>query len=143
MSTEENKAVARKFYELFETGDLKMAEEVVAEDYVNLRAIPGQTSGLAGLKEVIKSFRAGVPDIKFTIEEQVAEGDKVASRYSAKCTHQGDFLGVPGTGKPLNFTGLVIHRLVDGKIKEAWLEFDMLTVLHQMGTISTPGGNGK
>jgi steroid delta-isomerase-like uncharacterized protein len=138
MSTEENKALARKFYELFETGDLKAAEEVVAKDFVNLRAIPGQTSGLAGLKEVIKAFRAGVPDIKFTIEEQVAEGDKVASRYSATCTHQGDFLGVPGTGKPLNFTGLVIHRIVEGKIQEAWLEFDMLGVMRQMGAIPTP-----
>jgi steroid delta-isomerase-like uncharacterized protein len=139
MSTEENKAVARKFYELFETGDLKAAEEVVAKDFVNLRAIPGQTAGLAGLKEVIKAFRAGVPDIKFTIEEQVAEGDKVASRYSATCTHQGDFLGVPRTDKPLNFTGLVIHRIVEGKIQEAWLEFDMLGVMRQMGAIPTPG----
>ena len=138
MSTEENKAVARRFYELFETGDLSAAEEIVADDFVNLRAIPGQTSGLAGLKEVIKAFRAGVPDIKFTIEEQVAEGDKVASRYSATCTHQGDFLGVHGTSKPLNFTGLVIHRIVEGKIQDAWLEFDMFGVMRQMGAIPTP-----
>jgi steroid delta-isomerase-like uncharacterized protein len=143
MSTEKNKVVARKFYELFETGNLKAAEAIVAEDFVNLRAIPGQTPGLAGLKEVIQAFRAGVPDIKFTIEEQVAEGDKVASRYSAKCTHQGDFLGVPGTGKSLNFTGLVIHRIIDGKIQNAWLEFDMFGVMRQMGTIPAPGGNGK
>jgi steroid delta-isomerase-like uncharacterized protein len=142
MSTEENKAVARKFYEIFETGDLAAADEIVATDYVNHNAIPGQTPGLEGYKAVVTALRASLPDIKYTIEDQVAEGDKVVTRYTGRGTHQGEFFGIAATGKPLTMTGLVLQRVVGGKIQESWLELDMLGLMQQMGAIPTPGEGG-
>lgn len=139
MSLEENKAIARQFYKLIETGDLDLADEVVAEDYVNHNALPGQTSGLAGYKEAISALRASVPDIQYTIDDQIAEGDKVLTRYRATGTHQGEFLGVPASGKPLTFRALVLQRVVNGKIQESWLEMDMLGLMQQMGALPTPG----
>jgi steroid delta-isomerase-like uncharacterized protein len=139
MSLEENKAIARQFYKLIETGDLDLADEVVAEDYVNHNAIPGQTPGLAGYKEAISALRASVPDIQYTIDDQIAEGDKVLTRYRATGTHQGEFLGVPASGKPLTFRALVLQRVVNGKIQESWLEMDMLGLMQQMGALPTPG----
>ncbi len=139
MSLEENKAIARQFYKLIETGDLDLADEVVAEDYVNHNALPGQTSGLAGYKEAISALRASLPDIQYTIDDQIAEGDKVLTRYRATGTHQGEFLGVPASGKPLTFRALVLQRVVNGKIQESWLEMDMLGLMQQMGALPTPG----
>ncbi|UCH26260.1 MAG: ester cyclase [Trueperaceae bacterium] len=139
MSLENNKAVARQFYRILETGDISMADEIVAADYVNHNAIPGQKAGLEGYKDVVRSLRTSLPDIRYTIEDQVAEGDKVVTRYTAKGTHQGEFLGVAATGKPITMTALVLQRVVDGKIQESWLELDMLSVLRQMGEIPSPG----
>ena len=139
MSLEENKAIARQFYKLIETGDLDLADKVVAEDYVNHNAIPGQTLGLAGYKEAISALRTSVPDIQYTIDDQIAEGDKVLTRYRATGTHQGEFLGVAASGKTLTFRALVLQRVVNGKIQESWLEMDMLGLMQQMGTIPAPG----
>lgn len=119
MSLEENKAIARQFYKLIETGDLDLADEVVAEDYVNHNAIPGQTPGLAGYKEAISALRASVPDIQYTIDDQIAEGDKVLTRYRATGTHQGEFLGVPASGKPLTFRALFYSVLLTAKFRKA------------------------
>ena len=139
MSLEENKAIARQFYKLIETGDLDLADEVVAEDYVNHNALPGQTSGLAGYKEAISALRASVPDIQYTIDDQIAEGDKVLTRYRATGTHQGEFLGVAASGKTITLRALVLQRVVNGKIQESWLEMDMLGLMQQMGAIPAPG----
>ena len=139
MSLEENKAIARQFYKLIETGDLDLADKVVAEDYVNHNAIPGQTPGLAGYKEAISALRTSVPDIQYTIDDQIAEGDKVLTRYRATGTHQGEFLGVAASGKTLTFRALVLQRVVNGKIQESWLEMDMLGLMQQMGAIPAPG----
>jgi steroid delta-isomerase-like uncharacterized protein len=139
MSLEDNKAVARQFYRMLETGDVSMADEVVATDYVNHNAVPGQKPGLEGYKDIVRAVRTGLPDIQYTIEDQVAEGDKVVTRYTAEGTHRGEFLGVAATGKPITMTALVLQRVVDGKIQESWLELDMLSVLRQMGAIPSPG----
>ena len=141
--SEENKAIVRQFYEFFETGDLRVADEIVATDYVNHMALPGQTPGLEGYKELGTIFQTGFPDIQFTIEDQIAEGDKVATRYTARGTHQGDFLGIAATGKPLTWTALVLQRVVSGKVQESWLEWDLLGPMQQMGAIPAPGEGGE
>jgi len=143
MSTEENKAIARKFFEIIETGDLSAADEIVATDYVNHKAVPGQKPGLEGYKEVATAVRTGMPDIQYTFEDQIAEGDKVVTRYTAKGTHQGELFGIAATGKPLTMTALVLQRVVSGKIQESWLELDMLGLMQQMGAIPAPGEGGE
>lgn len=81
-------------------------------------SLPGQGPGLDGLKDIIRAMRSGFPDIVFSIQEQVAEHDKVASRFEWTGTHNGEFLGIPGTGRPVRAWGVVIDRLEDGRIKD-------------------------
>src|SRR3990172_10120124 len=97
--SEENKAVVRKFYKMMELGDPVMAEDVVLADYVNHNALPGQKSGIEGFREFVTSIKNALPDIQFNVEDQIAEGDKVVSRYTVSGTHQGTLFGVPATGK--------------------------------------------
>jgi steroid delta-isomerase-like uncharacterized protein len=134
-----NKSIVRKFYETLASGDLDAADKVVASDYVNHSAIPGQAAGLQGFKEAVSSLRAVFPDLQFTIEDQIAEGDKVATRYTVRGTHQGEFMGVAATGKPVTWSALVIQRVVGGKVQESWLQWDQLGLLQQLGAVPSPG----
>ncbi len=133
MSTEENKAVARRFYEIVASGDARGAGEIVAEDYVNHNAIAGQNPGLEGYKNTVADLAAAFADLRFTIEDQVAEGDKVASRYTASGTHIGEFMGASPTNQSVSWSALVIQRVLDGKIQESWLYMDQLGLRKQLG----------
>jgi steroid delta-isomerase-like uncharacterized protein len=86
-------------------------------------------------------MRAVFPDIHFDVEDMIAEGDKVVSRYTVTGTHQGEFMGIPATGKPVKITTIWIHRLADGRIVEGrdWGEWDRLSLLEQLGALSAPG----
>jgi steroid delta-isomerase-like uncharacterized protein len=126
------KGTVRKFYNILSNGDLDAADDVVAADYVNHNAIPGQTQGLEGYKLAVKSLRAAFPDLHFTIEDQVAEGDKVASRYTVQGTHKGEFLGVAASGKKVAWSAMVLQRVADGKVQESWLQWDQLGLLKQL-----------
>jgi steroid delta-isomerase-like uncharacterized protein len=134
-----NKSIVRKFYESLSSGDLDLADKVVASDYVNHNAIPGQPLGLQGFKEAISSLLTTFPDLQFTIEDQIAEGDKVATRYTVSGTHQGEFLGVAATGKPVSWSALVIQRVAGGKVQESWLQWDRLGLMQQLGAVPSPG----
>ena len=137
--SEQNKAIDRRFFEeLFDTGDASVAEEIVAPNYVNHNPAPGETSGPEGVQAFINLFRTGFPDGHFTVEDQIAEGDLVVSRLTATGTHQGEFIGVPATGKPVNFTAISIHRVTGGQIQEGWVNWDTLGMMQQLGAI--PGG---
>ena len=89
--------------------------------------------GMEGFKQAIASLRKAFPDLEVTIEDQVAEGDKVASRYSVRGTHKGAFLGVEATGKTVTWSAQVHQRVADGKVQESWLEWDQLGLLKQLG----------
>ena len=134
-----NKSIVRKFYATLSSGDLDAADKVVASDYVNHNAIPGQTAGLKGFKEGVSSLRAAFPDLQFTIEDQIAEGDKVATRYTVRGTHQGEFMGVAATGKPVTWSALVIQRIAGGKVQESWLQWDQLGLMQQLGAVPSAG----
>jgi len=144
MSTEENKALARRAYEAFNqairTGNWSAVEELVAADLVDHNPAPGQGPGFEGVKQVFSQFRAAFPDFAFTVEDMIAEGDKVVSRLTARGTHKGDFQGVPATGKQVMQTGIDIVRIAGGKAVERWGEFDNLGLLQQLGVVPTPGG---
>jgi steroid delta-isomerase-like uncharacterized protein len=140
MSIESNKAVARRFFEeLFGKGNLAVADEIIALDYVDRSpgALPGLPSGLEGAKMFVTVYRNAFPDIKFTIDEQIADGDKVVTRWTATGTHKGELAGIPPTGKSATVTGIGVDRIVNGKIGESWGLFDQFGMLQQLGVIPT------
>jgi len=140
MSVEQNKMIARRFYEVFNSGNLDGLDEIVAADMVDHNPVPGQGPGLEGLKPVLMMFRAGLPDMTVTVEDAVAEEDKCVVRNQARGTHTGSMMGIPPTGKPVDFMAIDIYRIVDGKIVEAWHVEELLTMMMQVGAMQPPGG---
>jgi steroid delta-isomerase-like uncharacterized protein len=134
-----NKEIMQRFFdELFNRGDLSVADELVASDYVNHNPVPGETPGREGLKAFVAYLRATFPDLHITIEDLISAEDKVVTRMSITGTQQGEFAGVPATGKTVQVGGINIHRLRDGQIQEAWLNWDALGMMQQLGVIPTP-----
>jgi steroid delta-isomerase-like uncharacterized protein len=142
MSAEENKATARRFMEeSFGGGNPELVDELLDPDFVRYDPYieSGEVRGAQTVKENIVWFRNAFPDLSCTVEVQVAEGDKVVSRWTVRGTHRGDFFGVAGTGHRVEFTGIQIDRFNEGgKIVEERAEFDLLGAMRQMGAISEP-----
>ena len=137
--SESNKTILRRFFEeLFNTGDLSVADEIVGVNYVNHDAVPGETPGREGLKAFVTHIRTAFPDIYFTIEDQIAEGDSVVTRWTVTGTQQGEFAGVPATGKSVRVKAINIHRVTGGQIQEGWLNWDALGMMQQLGVVPTP-----
>jgi len=141
MSTEANKAIVVQLYEeVFNKGDLELADRLVAPNAVNHDPgappnIPGEAFGL---KAVVTMLRSAFPDDHHTIEDLVAEGDKVVVRLTHSGTHQGPFLGLVPTGKHITNTSIHIFRIASGKIVEVWANRDDLGVLQQLAAIPAP-----
>jgi steroid delta-isomerase-like uncharacterized protein len=134
MSIENKVVLQRYFEEAWNKGNLSVLDEIVSPDYVNHNpAIPGLPPGPAGLKPILAGFRAAFPDIHFTVEEQIAEGDTVVTRWTMCGTHQSEFMGIPATLKQVKATGIQIERLIAGKIVEHWRQSDDLGLLQQLG----------
>ena len=135
MSTEENKALVRRFYEEIDKGNLEAMDELVAENYIDHSPPPFPVGhGLEGLKNAFKLFWEATPG-HHTIEDQVAEGDKVVTRMTAYGKHEGDLPGIPRTGNDMKMTAVVIHRIADGKLVEKWSNKDVLGMLQQLDVI--------
>jgi predicted ester cyclase len=134
---EENKAVVRRFNELVEeywrTGDADAFDEVVASDFVH--HAPGLPPDLEGMKQSLPMFRAAFPDMRLTEEDLIAKGDKVADRVTVRGTHEGELMGIPATGKQVEFTETHISRIADGKIVERWGEWDVLGMMRPLGAV--------
>ena len=143
MSTEENKAHIQRFIdEVLSRGNLAACDDLVAPDFIELDPLPGQEQGREGLKQVLAGMRQGFPDMHWSIEEQIAEGDKVITRFVWRGTHQGEFLGVPATGRQVRVPGVVIDRIVEGRMKESRILMDTLSMMQQLGVIAPPGQPG-
>src|SRR5438105_12157008 len=127
MSSEENKALVRRFYEEIDRGNLASMDELVGEEYLdhNPPPFPGLAPGRDGLKQAFRIFWNATPG-RHEIEDQVAEGDRVVTRLTAYGKHEGDLPGAPRTGNELKMTAIVIHRISDGKLVEKWSEKDVL-----------------
>jgi steroid delta-isomerase-like uncharacterized protein len=142
MSAQENKATARRFMEeSFGGGKPELVDELLDADFVRYDPYieAGEVRGVQTVKDNIVWFRNAFPDLNCTVEEQVAEDDKVVSRWTLRGTHQGEFFGVAGTGNRVEFTGIQIDRFDEsGKIVEERAEFDLLGALRQMGAVSEP-----
>lgn len=132
--TERNKQIIRRFTdEVLNKGDLDAAGDYVADDVVEQVPFPGQGPGLAGLKEVLRGMRTAFPDMHWTIEEQLAEGDKVLTRFVWTGTHKAEFFGVPATERRVSVWGMVIDRLEDGKLKDTRILMDNFGLMKQLG----------
>ena len=141
MLSETNKTVSRRFFEeVFGKGNLNVLDEIVAKDHVNSGpgAISGLPNGPEGSKQFVTAYRNAFPDVHFTIDDQITEGDKVVTRWTAEGTHQGELAGLPATGKSSTVSGIVVDRLVNGKIAESWSIFDEFGMMQQLGVIPTP-----
>ena len=138
---EENKALARRSWEIVTEGSLDTLEdalaEVYAEDFV-LHEPDEDIVGIEGLKQFVSMIRAGFPDLRVTLEDAIAEGEKVVSRWTAQGTHQGELMGIAPTGNRVTITGITIHRIEDGKIVEEWENWDALGMMQQLGAIPSP-----
>ena len=132
MNIEKNKAIARRYIELWSTGTLALADEVLAEDYVD-HTHPHQAPGPESVKQEVMAFREGFPDAHITIEQIIAEVDTVAFRFTLRGTHVGTFAGFPPTGKQITLTGVDFMRIAAGKIVELWSVQDTLQWAEQLG----------
>jgi predicted ester cyclase len=138
MSTEENKALVRRFVEEFwNGGNMGVADELMASD-AQIHMPTGELVDLDGLKGFAGTFRKSFPDWHSTFEELVAEGDRVAERWTGRGTHRGELQGIAPTGKRVEAPGSVFYRIVGGKIVEFRGQLDMMGLMQQLGIISSP-----
>lgn len=141
MAFEENKALARRFIEGFSTGDLSHVDDFIAPDF-DLRG-PGTPpvtgKGPDRYRQTIQAYRNAFRDIRITIDDEIAEGDKVAVSWHAEGTMEGELLGIPPTGKRGHTSVVHIFQIRDGMIRDARIEWDMLGLLQQMGVSPAPG----
>ena len=139
MSVEQNKAAARRIVEGINSGDMSIIDELLTENYVNHNSYPGIPSGREGTRQSLSALRAAFPDFRYTIEEEIAEGDMVVHRLTGRVTMQGEYQGMPPTGKQATWQEIHIGRFEDGKIAEHWATFDELGALQQLGLLPMPG----
>ena len=135
MSTEENKALVRRFWEEVNKRNVGVVDELLDASFVFHRPAGQEVRGPEGVKQELSMLLTAFPDLHWTIEDMVAEGDKVAARTTITGTHQGEFMGIAATGKRVTWTEIYIPRIVGGKYVEAWEEFDQLGLMQQIGAI--------
>ena len=143
MSTEENKAIVRKYRAANNQNKLDALDAIVAQDLISHSALPGLPPGLAGGKAAHQFFMGAFPDTQTTTEDLIAEGDKVMERYTARGTHKGEFMGAPPTGKKFAVESIVIYRFANGKIVEMWGLNDSQGLMTQLGLMPAPGQPAK
>ena len=139
MSLEENKQLVRRYQEIYNNNNLEALSEVLADNLLTPRILPGVPPGLEGARAAHRIMLLGFPDYQTVIEDLIAEGDKVAARITMTGTHTGDFMGIPPTGTQVKFSGMFIVRINEGKIVEHWGEEDSVSLLIQLGAMPKPG----
>ena len=143
MSTEANKTTARRLVDdLFNNKNYDVIDELFAPDFVEHEEIPGIDLGRDGVRQATQMFHAAFPDLHVVIQDVLADGDKVVMREQWTGTHQGEFIGLPATGKQVAFDVIDIVRFAEGKLVEHWAVSDMLALMTQLGAIPEPDGAG-
>ena len=136
MSVEENKADTRRAIKGFwNQGNMALLDEFWAPNYINHDPTNPEVRDLEGFKQWVIAARTAFPDLNVTIDDLIAEGDKVVTRWTVRGTHKGEFGKIPATGKKVTFTGITISRFVDGKTVESWWSDDDLGLMQQLGVI--------
>ncbi len=139
--SEENKAISNRWVEeVFGQRDLDALDEFVSPEFVNHDpAIPEEVRGPEGFREIASGYLNAFPDLQVTVEDQVAEGDRVVTRWRARGTHQAELMGIPPSGNQVDIDGITIDRIVDGQIVESWDNWDALGMMQQLGALPTAG----
>jgi steroid delta-isomerase-like uncharacterized protein len=135
MSTEQNKALYRRYFEEMNKQNLAAYEELCAPDYVFHGTGASPDIDLAGIKQLTAAFWTAFPDLHATVDDLIAEGDKVVGRWTGRGTHHGQFMGIPPTGKQVSWTAINIVRIEDDKFVEGWTNSDDLGLMQQLGVI--------
>jgi steroid delta-isomerase-like uncharacterized protein len=136
-STTENKEIARRFMEeCWNKGDTDAMRDLIAD---NCRYHDPVFPGVENLPQHIASCRSGFPDLRFTTEDVIGERNEVVVHWTARGTHTGPFLGMPPTNRPCNVSGTSIYRMEGGKIVELWADWNVMTLMEQLGVTATPG----
>jgi predicted ester cyclase len=143
MSTEQNKAIVRRMFEVNEQGKLDDIDRITAHNWVNHDPSLPPMQGLEGARQLAGLFHGAFRDARVTIEEMIAEGDKVATRFSFSGTHKGNFMNLAPTGKKISVTSTGIFQVVGGKLTDNWVNFDALGLMQQLGVVPPPPGQGK
>jgi steroid delta-isomerase-like uncharacterized protein len=139
MSTEDNKNLIRRAFEAQNQGDDDAVLQYCDPDIVfHEPSLPTPLRGHEAFRQLLAMYRGGFPDFRFTEEDMIAEGDKVAARWRIDLTHKGEFLGIPPTGKQLTISSIDVFRIVNGKIVEQWVLADTLGMMQQLGVIPAP-----
>lgn len=141
-----NKAlIARWFEEVWNQGRSELIDEMRAPETVAIGLAGGSQESLGPepFKAFYTNLRRALPDLRVTVEDTLAEADKVAVQISIAGTHMGDTLGVPPTGNAVQFSGIILARIEDGKIAQAWNNLDLLALLKQIGAVSDPAGSDR
>lgn len=136
--SEQNKATARRFFEeIVAGGNLDAIEVVFAPDYQDHDpANEEDTRGHEAIRQEASMYQTAFPGLQFTVEDQLAEGDQVATRWTMRATHQGELFGIPPTGNQVTVVGVTIHRFAGGKIQEGWWNWDTMGLMQQVGAIA-------
>lgn len=136
MSAQENKQVVRRLIEEPWTGNLDVIDELVDSSYVGYDpSLPEPLRGPEGVKENVAGYRSAYSDGRITVDEQIAEGDVVATRWTGRGTHDGELMGISPTRKQVTVSGLTLSRLSNGKVVEEWTNWDTLGMLQQLGAV--------
>ena len=143
MSTREaqNKAIVRKFGERMNAQDVEGALAHFGPSFIDHAVRPGMPPGIEGTRLFFNMLFTAFPDLHGTIQDIIAEGDKVVDRMTCEGTHQGMFMGVPPTGKSVKWSFIDINRIADGKVVEHWAEVDTMGILQQLGLVPPPSGH--
>jgi predicted ester cyclase len=141
MSTEQNKAIVRRFLEAFEANDQSAFNEVLSPDLVAHTQHIGGSANRETMLQGISLFHAAFGELHLTLEDLIAEGDRVATRGTTQAVHTGNFIGAAPTGKQVAFTTMSIERIQDGKIVERWVNTDFMSLMQQLGLVPPPQAN--
>ena len=140
MSAEENKALVRRFVDEVQSGgNIDLIDEICSPEFVNHSAPPGLPADCEGIKILTNMFRGAFPDSYFTVEDMIAEGDKVATRKTFHGTHEGESMGIPPSGKTVTIGLIDLVRISEGMVVEHWSMGDNLGMMRQLGVIPQPG----
>lgn len=135
----EHKQLVHRFYEeVVNGGDIDKIDELVSEDFVEHEEFPGISQDREGVKDFFRLLRSGFPDVHFTAEDVISEGELAAARFTMTGTQEGEYMGVPSTGKQVTVSGIDIIRVREGKCVEHWGQFDAMGLLQQLGALPVP-----
>ena len=140
MSAEDNKALVRRFVDEVQSGgNTDLIDEICSPEFVNHSAPPGLPADCEGIKIVTAMFRGAFPDSYFSVEDMIAEGDEVVTRKTFHGTHEGEFMGIPPSGRTVNVSLIDVVRISEGRVVEHWSVGDNLGMMQQLGVIPQQG----